>query len=113
MSGLSDADLRLRYLDWCATQIARRFLQLSPDEVWERANAPGAPPLPAEAYPTLAEPSSSPSSRFLQLGRRSTLEIARELRLPPFEEWRDSYLVRPEGYDADIVGDRAGSGRRD
>lgn len=107
MSESADADLRARYLDWCAAQIARRFLQLSPDEVWQRANATDPSPPPADRDPSLPGPTEAPSD-FLQLVRRSTLEIARELKLPPFEEWLPAYRADPARYDADILGDRRG-----
>lgn len=108
MTEPADADLRLRYLDWCATQIARRFLQLSPDEVWERANASPAPPVAPDSYPPAVDP-THPPSEFLHLVRRSTLQIASELKLPPFEAWRELYLADPRRYDADIVGVRGGA----
>ena len=29
--------LWVRYVDWCSAQVARRLLELSPEEFWERA----------------------------------------------------------------------------
>lgn len=81
--------LWIRYVDWCSAQVARRFLDLSPDEIWTRA---------AE-HPTRPDQSS-----ILQLARALTVQLYEELELPAFESWLVSYQKNPESFDRDIVG---------
>jgi hypothetical protein len=104
MISLSEHELWLRYVDWSATQINRRLLELSLDELWARANSEGLEP-EAAAVPADLLPSRD-SSEYLQLVRRATLSIGRELGLPGFAEWRDAYLASPAEYDRDLTGIR-------
>jgi hypothetical protein len=104
MIPLSEHELWLRYVDWSATQINRRLLELSLDELWARANSQGseseAVGVPADLLP------SRDSPEYLQLVRRATLSIGHELALPAFVEWRDAYLASPSDYDRDLTGIR-------
>lgn len=117
MSEASEQDLRLRYLDWCSVQIVRRFFELSPDEVWQRANQADAQPL-ASGDPLLPEaPASARGAAppgFLSLVRKTTLILAQELRLPSFEAWRSAYLADPRPFQQDLLemGDSGSDSRR-
>ena len=73
----ADIDLWLLYVDWSATQINKRLLELSVDELWALANDPGAPD-PADASPVPADllPSQSSPVELLQLVRKATLSTA-------------------------------------
>ena len=99
-----EIDLWLRYVDWSATQINRRLLALSVDELWALANGPAVgdathpPPVPADHLP-----SRDSSVELLQLVRRATLSIARELDLPSFAEWKQAYARDPRPFDADLT----------
>lgn len=101
-SELSEEDLRGLYLDWCSTQVARRFLELSVDEVWLRSHSavsqPSAVPAPS---PSLSAVSRIPD--YLDLVRKTALSLAEELNLPPFPEWRDRYLADPSEFRPDIL----------
>lgn len=81
--------LWIRYVDWCSAQVMRRFIHLSPDEIW-----------------SIASGYSGPSARdsVLQLARTLARQIYNELGLPEFEEWLVSYGEDPERFDRDIVG---------
>lgn len=106
MSEASEQDLRLRYLDWCSVQIVRRFFELSPDEVWQRANQADAQPT-GSGDPLLPDvPASALGAAppgFLSLVRKTTLVLAQELRLPSFEAWRDAYLADPKPFQQDLL----------
>jgi hypothetical protein len=101
----ADVDLWLLYVDWSATQINRRLLELSVDELWALANEP-APADAADTHSVPADllPSQSSSVDLLQLVRQATLSIARELNLPSFAVWRQAYARDPRAFDADIAG---------
>lgn len=105
-SGSSDDSLRLLYLDWCSTQVARRFLELSLDEVWLRSHS---------AIPSAITPSGAPAEGgsfiaveripgYLEVVRRTALSLAEELNLPSFAEWKEQYLRSPERFQREIVG---------
>lgn len=103
-SGQSDDELRRLYLDWCSTQVARRFLELSLDDVWLRSHL-------ASSLPDASDSDSSSSllavdriPGYLDLVRRTTLLLAREMDLPQFAEWKESYLTDPRQYEDDILG---------
>lgn len=81
--------LWIRYIDWCSAQVARRFIALSPDEIWSQAS--NRPDRPAR-------------NSVLQLARALTVQIYEELKLPSFDDWRVSYLEDPARFNRDIVG---------
>jgi hypothetical protein len=100
-----DEELHLLYLEWCSTQVARRFLELSHDEVWERSRSAAS-----------AESGSTPSSAgeppevvgripgYLELVRKTTLLLAREMNLPAFREWKVEYAANPGAFHAGRLG---------
>lgn len=104
MPDSADIDLWLLYVDWSATQINKRLLELEVDELWALANDPRAPdPADAQAVPADLLPSQSSSVELLQLVRRATLSIARELKLPSFAAWKQAYEEDPTAFDPDIT----------
>jgi hypothetical protein len=99
-----DIDLWLLYVDWSATQINRRLLELSVDELWALANDPSAPdPADAPSVPADLLPSQRSPVDLLQLVRKATLSIARELNLPSFAAWKQAYTSDPSAFDSDIT----------
>ena len=122
-----DAVLRAKYLDWCSARIADRFLALSPDEIYERAekatlgqpaqaspqaslsaSSHGAEPdwraAVGNAVATVSDNDSDEASAFKALVARVTEVLADEMELPTFEEWSAAYSEAPEEFDADLVG---------
>lgn len=100
-----DIDLWLRYVDWSATQINKRLLELSVDELWALANGQmpdGA--ADASSVPVELLPSRDSSIDLLQLVRKATLSIARELDLPTFAVWKQAYADDPAAFEAEITG---------
>lgn len=100
----TDIDLWLLYVDWSATQINKRLLALSLDELWALANDRRAlDPADSATVPADLLPSHSSSVDLLQLVRRATLSIARDLKLPAFAAWKQAYARDPRAFDADIT----------
>jgi len=100
-----EEDLHLLYLEWCSTQVARRFLELSHDEVWERSRSAAladdqAPPLPDEGSPEVA----GRIPGYLELVRKTTLLLAREMNLPAFAEWKAEYVANPGAFHVEPLG---------
>jgi hypothetical protein len=106
-SDLSEEDLRLRYLDWCSTQVAKRFLELSHDEVWLRSHFAASLPARPETEASLSRGSPSIAVEripgYLDLVRKTALLLARELDLPPFDDWKRSYLEDPDAFQKDML----------
>ena len=113
MSQADDQVLWLQYVDWSATQINRRLLELTADQLWDIAHAePGRlVPGSSEIPPALLPPPDSPP--YLELVRSATLSIAKDLHLPAFPAWKEAYLLDPEPFLRDISGIQAGDGTGD
>ena len=89
--------LWVRYVDWCSAQVARRLLELSPEEFWERADRLAQSDL-----------GSTPLSRaVVPLARQLAVELYEELGLPPYASWCEEYQRHPERFDPDILGFQA------
>lgn len=123
-----DRALRAKYLDWCSAKVADRFLELTPDQIYELAYgspavAPGAtahssgvPPLESEtesAAGSAATPAASSyplgvgaegGAIYLALVERVAERLAATLRLPPFEEWAAAYRESPTTFDEELLG---------
>ena len=101
----AEIDLWLLYVDWSATQINKRLLELSVDELWALANghAPDGSPDSA-TVPVDLLPSRGTSVELLQLVRKATLSIAQQLALPSFAAWKQAYREDPAAFDAEITG---------
>jgi hypothetical protein len=123
--------LRAKYLDWCSARIAERFLAMSPEELYERAEqashgaaiqaTPKATLSPSEdvsafnaprdwhaaidqAVTAVADPSYSEATTFRAVIARVTELLADEMELPTFEEWSAAYSEAPEEFDRDMLG---------
>lgn len=88
--------LWVRYVDWCSAQVARRLLELSPEELWERADRL-----------TTAGESPSLARAVVPLGRQLAVELYEELGLPPYPRWCEEYQRDPGRFDPDILGFQA------
>lgn len=80
--------LRAKYLDWCSARVAERFLRLTPDEIYELAQAPAA---------------DQPAS-YRILVRWATEALTARLELPSFEAWAEAYCTSPARYDEELLG---------
>jgi hypothetical protein len=99
--------LRAKYLDWCSARIAERFLELTPDEIYELAqrasreeelvsrgarSASGAPVAEADV------------ESFRALVARVTGVLASTVPIPPFEDWAVAYRASPASFDHELLG---------
>lgn len=102
----SEEQLRLLYLDWCSTQVAKRFLELSLDEVWLRSDFAASALAASGDAPPPDPPLSLAVDRipgYLDLVRRTALLLAQELELPEYMAWKRSYLEDPNRYSNDFL----------
>ncbi|HEX6925799.1 MAG TPA: hypothetical protein VF167_10215 [Longimicrobiaceae bacterium] len=89
--------LWVRYVDWCSAQVARRLLELSPEELWQRADR-----LAQDEF------GAGPLSRaIVPLARQLAVELYEELDLPPYPRWSEEYRQDPARFDPDILGFQA------
>jgi hypothetical protein len=101
----SDDSLRVLYLDWCSTQVAKRFLELSLDEVWQRSHlAASLPAVPQDSRPLDSGSLVERIPDYLDLVRKTALLLAQEMDLPAFPEWKKQYLSDPDTFDLEILG---------
>jgi hypothetical protein len=131
MAGSRDEDpvLRAKYLDWCSARIAERFLELSPDEIYELAERatreqavqagplasllPSNASLPSEpdwraaiehAVTAVADETTEDAASYRAMIARVTEVLADEMELPTFEEWSAAYSEAPDEFDSDMLG---------
>lgn len=104
----SDRVLRAKYLDWCSARIAERFLQLTPDEIYELAQrSTGKSGEAREAVSprgTRPSPDPGPVASFPDIVERVTEHLAATLELPTFRDWSASYRAQPSRYDEELLG---------
>lgn len=115
--------LRAKYLDWCSARIAERFLDLSPDEIYELAHpvASGAGGGGGAAVAgTVAEGSGGPEGAvevvsppdlpapheesYRHLVQRVTESLLGRMSLPTFEQWAEAYAESPSRFDVELLG---------
>ncbi len=96
--------MRAKYLDWCSARLAERFLDLTPEEIYERAR-PGsldAGPGPPNGVPAVLP--SPTNETYRDLVQRVTDSLLEESALPTFEQWADAYRHSPRRFDAELLG---------
>jgi hypothetical protein len=95
--------IRAKYLDWCSARIAERFLQLTPEEIYELAETASR-----DDYESLrgavVVPGRGEEMPFRWMVGRVTEALAVSLRLPTLEEWRAGYRESPERYESELLG---------
>jgi hypothetical protein len=110
--------LRAKYLDWCSAKVADRFLELTPEEIYDLAHCPssgvageggvvGTAVARREAPAALSFPGSGegePGLVYRALVERVTEVLTARLGLPPFEEWVAMYRAAPDRYEAELLG---------
>ena len=104
------AVLRSKYHDWCSSRVADRFVELTPEEIYELAHAGGGDSEArmrgtAEASAsTDAGAFSLDEAGYSEMVRRVTEALATSLELPSFEDWAESYRRDPARYEKEMVG---------
>ena len=99
--------LRSKYHDWCSARIADRFVELSPEEIYELAHA-GAEVQGRKAATASASMDAGAFSLedpgYTELVQRVTEALATSMALPSFDEWIESYRREPSRYDKEMLG---------
>lgn len=88
-------ELLAKYHDWCSARIADQFLSLSPERIYELAEATEPAPL---------NPQDPGDASYRALVHRVTEALLDAMELPDFEEWRQSYQADPGRYDEELFG---------
>jgi hypothetical protein len=102
MDGGGRGTLRAKYLDWCSARLAERFLDLSPEEIYELAQpAGGAEGVATEGRSVLPHPTDD---SYRQLVERVTEALLVRVPLPSFEQWAEAYAEDPARFDAELLG---------
>lgn len=116
MESAGDRTLRAKYLDWCSARIAERFLDLSPEEIYELAHpvagvVAGGGGEPEDGAVVDAAAASSPpvlppphDESYRALVQRVTESLLGEMALPRFEQWAEAYADSPARFDAEMLG---------
>ena len=104
------AVLRSKYHDWCSARVADRFVELSPEQIYELAHAGGgggagrSRGMSEASASTDAGAFSLEEAGYSELVRRVTEALATGMELPSFEEWSESYRNDPARYDREMMG---------
>jgi len=126
----TDDVLRAKYLDWCSARLAERFLELTPDQIYELARSAegesGSAGVSASRDPKLVDALAAAAGAvlggerdplsFRTLVERVTEALRKELDLPGFEAWAALYRASPARYEEELLGlwrERMGEGDRD
>lgn len=114
----SDDVLRAKYLDWCSARLAERFLELTPDQIYELARSAegerGSAGVSSSEAVRLAEALEATAGAvlgdardplsFRTLVERVTEALRKELGLPGFEAWSALYRASPAKYEEELQG---------
>lgn len=104
MDESGDRTLRAKYLDWCSARLAERFLDLSPEEIYELARpAPGVEGAEPEGGGVATLPPPTDQS-YRALVQRVTESLLARTPLPTFEQWSEAYAEAPARFDAELLG---------
>ena len=97
--------LRSKYHDWCSARVADRFVELSPEEIYELASGESSP---EDETRTASAPGGagavSLSAGYSEMVRRVTEVLATGMDLPSFEDWLESYRRDPARYEKEMLG---------
>ena len=103
--------LRSKYHDWCSARVADRFVELTPEEIYELAQSGGGDGGEGRVRGMSEASASSDAGAFSledagysEMVRRVTEALATGMSLPSFEEWVDGYRQDPERYDRELLG---------
>lgn len=108
--------LKDTYTDWCTAVIAEHLTGLSSESIFRAVyGEPDNGRRPARSHEGPESEAIQSLVNRLHVGhgamdervQRLVAEVARELALPPFEEWVESYRAEPERYNPLILGLRA------
>ncbi|CAN5847683.1 hypothetical protein BH23GEM6_BH23GEM6_15270 [soil metagenome] len=96
MTQATPDELWTRYVDWCSAQVAKRFLEMSPEQTWELADR-------ARALPPDLQGLTEGGASYLELVRLVTLQLFSEMALPAYSEWLERYMVDPAANEDEMM----------
>jgi hypothetical protein len=96
--------IRAKYLDWCSARIAERFLQLTPEEIYELAETASRDDDESLRGAVAVPGRGGDDMPFRWMVGRVTEALAVSLRLPTLEEWWAAYSEAPERYESELLG---------
>ncbi len=105
MDQSGDRTRRAKYLDWCSARLAERFLDLSPEQIYELArpnDAPAEAESPAGSGRSTLPPPTHASYRSLV--QRVTDVLLERTPLPTYEQWSAAYEEAPERFEVELLG---------
>lgn len=104
MEQSGERTLRAKYLDWCSARLAERFLDLSPEEIYELAQPAhaGGGEVPERGRGAALPHPTDESYRTLV--QRVTESLLERSSLPTFEQWADAYGQTPARFEAELLG---------
>lgn len=94
--------LRAKYLDWCSARIAERFLQLTPEQIYELAERATADVESGRGPGAEAAAGGEPS--YQSVVERVTEVLHDRMHLPTFAEWAEAYSESPEEFEDELLG---------
>lgn len=104
MGEYGDRTRRAKYLDWCSARLAERFLDLTPEQIYELAR-------PEEVESTsgtgVARRTTLPlptHQDYRALVQRVTDVLLERTPLPTYEQWSAAYDETPERFDVELLG---------
>lgn len=100
-----DRTQRAKYLDWCSARLAERFLDLSPEEIYElaRPESGGGVAVAEAAGERVALPPATDEG-YRALVQRVTESLLERTPLPTYEQWSAAYEEAPERFEAELLG---------
>lgn len=105
MDQSGERTLRAKYLDWCSARLAERFLDLSPEQIYDlaRPSPTGSAEAPEDGAAVATLPPATDES-YRALVQRVTDALLERTPLPTYEQWAAAYEETPERFDAELLG---------
>lgn len=102
--GEFDRTRRAKYLDWCSARLAERFLDLTPEQIYQLAR-PEEARLSSESGGARRMTLPLPTHQdYRTLVQRVTDVLLERTPLPTYEQWSAAYDETPERFDVELLG---------
>lgn len=104
MDETGDRTLRAKFLDWCSARLAERFLDLSPEEIYELSRPASAGQVEEGGAGRVATLPPPTAESYRVLVQRVTESLLSQTPLPTYEQWAAAYTEAPERFDGELLG---------
>lgn len=104
MDEIGDRTRRAKYLDWCSARLAERFLDLTPEQIYQLARpeeVKRTSDTGGAGRMTLPLPTHQDYRALVQ---RVTDVLLEQTPLPTYEQWSAAYDETPERFDVELLG---------